>query len=406
MCPLFPLGISRDRDRGKQSRPDQRRRVVRWLATVFTHYRNGKMSIDIPKEKNKFLSYFDLWDALKKPGCPICTLVERHSFLFLNGLLYERVNDPGTRVELRKSLGFCNWHAWKALEVGNCALGLGIIYEDILRRIEERLNNFKNSFPLPREPFPLGFFRRKKGPPPLLQLGPNDRCPVCKSSRFFEEHYLGILLDFISEEDFATQFARSFGICFFHLNETIKGYPHHKSLPLLIKKQIEKLTFLRGEVAEFVRKQDYQYTAEPSGTEIDSWRRSLEMVVGKREIFPGHMRRESVELESSFDPSPAAIQDSPPSSFEESDGQPGIIEKLKFENEKLRRKYEELKEEYNKESSRAASLHQIAWKMTEGTKTLKMKVEEAETQIKEFAERFEEMNKEIKRVKELLKKEG
>ena len=317
------------------------------------------------------------------------------------------MNNVGTRVKLRQSLGFCNWHAWKALEVGNCALGLGIIYEDILRKIEERLNKVRNSFPLPREPFPWRLFRRRKGPPlPPLQLGPNDRCPACKSSRFFEEHYLRTLLDFISEEDFARQFAFSSGICFFHLNETIKGYPHHKGLPLLIKKQIEKFTFLRGEVAEFVRKQDYQYAAEPSGPEIDSWKRSLEMVVGKREIFPGHMRRERVELESSFAPSPAALRDLIPSKVEESEGQRGIIEKLKFENEKLRRKYEELKEEYNKESSRAASLHQIAWKITEDNKTLKTKVEKAKTEIKEFAERFEKLNKEKDSLKELLKKES
>jgi len=381
--------------------------MVQRLATVFTYYRNGKMSKDIPKEKNKFLSYFGLWDAFKKPGCPICTLVERDSFRFLDALLYEQVNDVGTRVKLRQSLGFCNWHAWKALEVGNCALGLGIIYEDILRRIEERLNKVKNSFLLPREPFPWRLFRRRKGPPlPPLQLGPNDRCPVCKSSRFFEEHYMRTLLDFISEEDFARQFAFSSGICFFHLNETIKGYPHHKGLPLLIKKQIEKFTFLRGEVAEFVRKQDYQYAAEPSGPEIDSWKRSLEMVVGKREIFPGHMRRESVELESSCDPSPLALQDSPLLEVEESDSQRGMVEKLKFEKEELCRQYEELREEYTKESSRASTLHQIAWKLTENNKTLKMKVEEAKTQIKELAERFEKLNKKMDSLKELLKKES
>jgi len=376
--------------------------VVQRLAALALNSGN-EMKKGNPREKSKFFSYFDLWDAFKKPGCPICTLVERHSFLFLDGLLYERVNDPGTREELRKSLGFCNWHAWRALEVSNCALGLGIIYEDILRRIEERLNKIRNSFPLPREPFPWRLFRGSKGPPlQPLQLGPNHRCPVCKSSRFFEEYYLRTLLDFISEEDFAREFARSSGICFFHLNETIKGYPHHKGLPLLIKKQIEKYTFLRGEVAEFVRKQDYQYAAEPSGPEIDSWKRSLEMVVGKREIFPGQMRRESVESEPSFGPPPAAIQDSPLSRVEEPEGQREIVKKLKFENEKLRRKCEELREEHTKESSRASSLHQIVWRLSDDKMILKENLSTANARDREHIEHIERLKKEVERLKSLL----
>ena len=54
------------------------------------------------KEKTKFMSYFNLRDALAQPGCPICTLVERVSSRYLDSLLYERVNDVGTREDLRE----------------------------------------------------------------------------------------------------------------------------------------------------------------------------------------------------------------------------------------------------------------------------------------------------------------
>jgi hypothetical protein len=82
-----------------------------------------------------------------------------------------------------------------------------------------------------------------------------------------------------------------------------------------------------------------------------------------------------------------------------------VVEKLKFENEKLRRKYEELREEFTKESSRASSLHYIAWKTTEDNKALKMNLAGADAEAKGLAEHVERLKGEIERLKQLLKKE-
>ncbi|MCX5909407.1 MAG: hypothetical protein NTY64_20115 [Deltaproteobacteria bacterium] len=83
-----------------------------------------------------------------------------------------------------------------------------------------------------------------------------------------------------------------------------------------------------------------------------------------------------------------------------------VVEKLKVENEKLFRKYEGLKEELTKESSRASSLHYIPWKTTEDNKTLKMNLAGAESQAKLHAVQVERFKREIKELKELLKKQG
>jgi len=246
------------------------------------------------KPKSKFFSYFDLWDAFEKPGCPICTLGERGSFRYLDSLLYERVNDVGTRVNLRKSLGFCNWHAWKSSEVPNCPLGLGIIYDDLLERIQERLAKIQHSFPVR-----ISFIRRllgkgrTKNSNPFLR--PSHSCPACQSVRFFEEMYLKILLDYIAEEDFERQFSGSSGICFPRLTIAIEKYPGHGNLPLLIERQMKKYESLQAEVAEFIRKHDYKCAQEPRGMEYDSWKRALDlkMVAGKREIFSNQVRLDS-----------------------------------------------------------------------------------------------------------------
>ncbi|MBI4271931.1 MAG: hypothetical protein HY615_16460 [Candidatus Rokubacteria bacterium] len=60
---------------------------------------------------SKFWGYFRVLDACAEPGCPVCRCLTAHSVRYLDGLLYEHVNDPGTRARLHASRGFCGWHA-------------------------------------------------------------------------------------------------------------------------------------------------------------------------------------------------------------------------------------------------------------------------------------------------------
>ena len=77
----------------------------------------------------KTATYFDLRDACQLPGCPVCRIEQRTVQRFLDALMYENVNDPGTRDRLRGSLGFCHEHAWQvANEMLGNALGMAIIY--------------------------------------------------------------------------------------------------------------------------------------------------------------------------------------------------------------------------------------------------------------------------------------
>jgi len=247
-------------------------------------------------EESKYISYFDLRDALTQPGCPLCSLAERNSLRFLDALLYERVTDVGTREGLRKSLGFCNWHAWKCLEVPNAPLGLGIIHQDLLGQILERLGRIHSSFPM-RIPFLQRLWGRGKAKKALPPIRPGHSCPACRSVRFFEKMYLEILLDYISEEDFEKEFSRSAGICFPHLTIAIEKYPEHRNLGLLVQKQGKKWESLKAELEEFIRKHDCKYAHEPRGPESNSWKRALEMIAGKREIFPNQVRREAERTE-------------------------------------------------------------------------------------------------------------
>ena len=349
-------------------------------------------------EMSKYISYFDLRDALPQPGCPVCSLTERNSFRFLDALLYERVNDVGTREGLRKSLGFCNWHAWKCLEVPNAPLGLGIIHNDLLGVILERLSRIQHSFPLPI-PFIRRLWGNRKAKNAVPRLRPDHSCPACQSVRFFEEMYLRILLDYLGEEDFERGFSRSPGICFPHLIIAIEKHPGHRNLGLLIQRQMKKWESLKAELEEFIRKHDYKYVHEPRGAESDSWKRALEMLAGKREVFGNQIRRvtgRSEEPAATFSPQEAAQEEN--TQEESSEG----VERMEFEKEKLRLKCENLQGEYGKEKSCTSSLHYVAWKVTEDNKNLQKDLAEAKAQAQGYAAQIDQLKRKIERLRSLL----
>ena len=61
---------------------------------------------------NKSHSYFVLFEELKLPGCPICSLAIKDGRSYLESLLYESVLDVPVRLKLMDSFGFCNRHAF------------------------------------------------------------------------------------------------------------------------------------------------------------------------------------------------------------------------------------------------------------------------------------------------------
>ena len=86
----------------------------------------------------KHTTYFNLLDALKEQGCPVCFVIKKNAQKFMDNFLYESVNDPGIRKQIKESVGFCNRHAWQLQKFGD-GFGLGIVYEDIMRLVLRRL---------------------------------------------------------------------------------------------------------------------------------------------------------------------------------------------------------------------------------------------------------------------------
>ncbi len=291
---------------------------------------------------SKFITYFQLLDAFKEAGCPVCSLVERGALRALDGLMYEQVNDPFTRDRLLESQGFCNWHAWMLPSVRNSALGVALIYRHLLGETLGRLQATM------RGSHPRGRWERLRerlaGPrgerPPILSWRTKrPRCYLCMFARQSERDHLRTILEFVGEPEFAEGFARSAGMCLPHLTAATEIGRDHPNLRVLLTAHEARWKDLVWELEEFARKFDYRYADEAKDRESSSWHRVLEVFAGRAGLF-GPERGDGPTPQGGGIAPPVSIETEPPRAAGAE--RCGEIEQLHFENDKLRRRVQEL----------------------------------------------------------------
>ena len=126
-------------------------------------------------------SFHELLEAFKKEGCPICSIVDFSIDNYFENTLYEFVNDPKVRRDLRESLGYCQKHSAqlkRVVEKSYQKLGACIIIEDVIKELIKKFSEFLKL--------------------PLKQLKNIDieshKCPACiYQSRYENIYYLEIL---------------------------------------------------------------------------------------------------------------------------------------------------------------------------------------------------------------------
>jgi hypothetical protein len=245
-------------------------------------------------QRQNSLAYFEVRDALRENGCPICHLLLRRSLAALDRLLDEQVTDPDTREELQTSHGLCNWHAWALLHVPTGRAGIAIIYDTLLGSQLTELLRLQQTLQrrtlwqrlrtrVRRRTLPLPFLNRWRTKAP---------CPICRHHTYRDEAiYLRALLDGFSEAEFTGRFQDAFGLCLPHLAFAVEHEHHHAALPTLIHFEVQKLTALHGKLQEIIRKFDYRFAAELIGEEGAAWGQVIELFVGKPAVFGNERRR-------------------------------------------------------------------------------------------------------------------
>jgi len=302
--------------------------------------RDVRVILRPPARSSKFVTYFELLDAFREPGCPVCTRLERGALKALDGLMYEQVNDPYVRDRLVESHGFCNWHTWMLPGIHNSALGVALIYRHLLEETLEHLRTAQE------EARPRGCWqrlwarlRRAEGDPLafLAWRGGKRRCYLCAFARQYERDDLKTVLEFMGEPEFGEAFARSAGLCLPHLCAAVAMGRDHPNLQKLLAIHEGRWQDLAWELGEFARKFDYRYLNEARGQEGSSWHRVLDVFVGRAGVFGPERGDAPVR------PAPAAVEPNPgaPTGPPAAEGA-ADLESLRFENEKLLRRTREL----------------------------------------------------------------
>ncbi|HEX9124588.1 MAG TPA: DUF6062 family protein [Actinomycetota bacterium] len=231
-----------------------------------------------PRALEAEVGYFDLVADLKKEGCPVCHGAHRAAWRYLDSLLWEHVNDPDIRAKLRTSFGFCREHSMMAISVAgqqSAALGMAILYEDFLRSVDRQLEDAVRKRGKERSRR-----LRRTGRSPLPRPAP---CRVCASGRNVEENYLRLLASAPDDSPIGTGIREpGRGLCLHHTLLGLHRVRSDEHADRLLACFTHGDRELRGELREFIRKQDYRFQQEGlTHGEVSAWKRAVFRVVGE-----------------------------------------------------------------------------------------------------------------------------
>ena len=195
-------------------------------------------------------------------GCPICASASRAAGRAIEHFVYEQVNDPAIREQLRYSYGLCAEHAALLARERGAPLAVAIVYGDITRRAATILER------------------------PRARLAPTARCFVCEVSASRERDEMKLL----RRQPDILETARD-RICAGHPRPAAaralpRGEPVRGLLPLgslaevivrepaIRREQADRYRRLAGELAQIERHHDYRTRDEPLDAP-DAWRIAL-----------------------------------------------------------------------------------------------------------------------------------
>ena len=225
----------------------------------------------------KHTPYFELVEAQTQAGCPICRLAYKATDRYIDSLLYEAVLDPDVRAKLKSAQGFCAEHVEMLRNHPGRALGIALIYRDIVRALAESAQG-QMALALPWWRKLLRRLRGGKVPPKSLAAGRG--CPACAVAARTEGDYIGLLLAHLEDEKLFGAYAAGEGLCLAHFQQAIAATEDEETLRRLVTPQVARYRRMLADLDEFIRKRDHRFREERYGEEGDVWLRAMNAIVG------------------------------------------------------------------------------------------------------------------------------
>jgi len=204
---------------------------------------------------------FDLMEMMEQDECPVCALLQKHTQMEIDYLLYENVNDPGVRTAFLASDGFCRHHANLMTEHGD-PLGHAILYQNLLQVKLEQIEKSKRGTRL-------------------------ARCMLCEHEETNESAYLQTFVDLISNPEFTQKYASGGLLCLYHFGKVrslLASAPYSVDGEAFQSVTIAKYRSLLHDLSEIQRKSDYRFTSEGwTESESRSWKRAVRLLIDQGE---------------------------------------------------------------------------------------------------------------------------
>jgi hypothetical protein len=231
----------------------------------------------VTTKPGKHTPYFELVDAQRLAGCPVCRLVHRTTDRYLDSLLYESVLDPTLREKLKRSHGFCSEHVEMLRNHPGRSLGIALIYETLLRRVTDVMEegNLEAGSLRDRIRGAGSHGRALAG-----RLAPDLPCPACEIKHEATRNNLELLIAFLDDDKLYEAYAEGEGLCLPHLAWAVSLVSEEETLQRLLLPQISRYRLLLADLAEYIRKSDHRFRHETLGPEGDVWLRVMNAITG------------------------------------------------------------------------------------------------------------------------------
>lgn len=228
------------------------------------------------------MSMFDIADAFKEPGCPVCRLVQAKTKQFLHSMLFERIIQPETHERFRVGRGLCNSHAWQLAEFKGALLNISIYYRGAINDMLKELD----AAPVATAKSGLARLMGGSAGSPLADvMMPNGPCIACDTRKKNEQLYVKTVGEYISDARLSDPYRASDGLCLPHFRQSMRFAKRPADQKLLLEIQRAIWEALIADLDLFKEMHDHKKVGQWMGDEGDSWLRALRGMAGEEDVF-------------------------------------------------------------------------------------------------------------------------
>lgn len=211
--------------------------------------------------------------------CFLCALEDEIERKYMDTYLSELVMDASSRQKIIESRGFCNHHFYKMLIAAgkpesSDGHGIALVNESIIEKLIEDLHKQESNHI-----------------EDLHKLLANEsKCPACIHLAEFSRMYAEKIVELLSSgnEEFLKLLKESKGFCIPHfvtlvqVAKDVEPTQSQKIIKTLMEIEEKNLRGLSSELAEYVKRQSYEFSEKDRSAVADIVPRSVEKIAGRR----------------------------------------------------------------------------------------------------------------------------